>query len=243
MEQLNAELARVTAERRRLQRQATSRESRLRARRERALRVGTIAFCHDPTAGSSLATAILRTYGDCVALDVPHCVAELENRFLKTPVETLAQWLDWEGEVPEPERLEAKRLVEDVQLLSWVHTQNDTQGVSPPPQFVWERRCALSIEKSNEKAARAQFHQPSRSTAARKWLQRFRRRWGLVLGRQATHDILSVDSMRSKVNFFLKVFAPFYSECFSFGVRKTDPFSGPQVQMNLNRGGQKAAPF
>ena len=103
MEQLNAELARVTAEHRRLQKQVFSRESRLRARRERALRVGTIAFCHDPTAGSSLAIAILRKYGDCVALDVPHCVAELENRCLKAPVETLAQWLDWEGEVPEQE--------------------------------------------------------------------------------------------------------------------------------------------
>ena len=110
MEQVNAELARVTAEHRRLQKQAFSRESRLRARRERALRVGTIAFCHDPTAGSSLATAILRKYGDCVALDAPRCVAELENRFLKAPMETLAQWLDWEGEVPEQERLEGEAI-------------------------------------------------------------------------------------------------------------------------------------
>ena len=60
MEQLNAELVRVSAERKRLQRQATGKETRVRARRERALRVGTIAFCHDPIAGSSLANAILR---------------------------------------------------------------------------------------------------------------------------------------------------------------------------------------
>ena len=202
MEQLNAELVRVSAERKRLQRQATGKETRLRARRERALRVGTIAFCHDPTAGSSLANAILRKYRDCVALDVSHCATELESRFLDTPVGTLAQWFDWEGQIPEQEMLEAKRLVEEVRLLSWVQTQNHAQGVSPPPQFVWEKRCALSIANSSSIDARASSYRPPRSAAAKKWMQRFRQRWGLVLGRRPTSDMLSVDIMRSKVDLF-----------------------------------------
>ena len=62
MEPFKAELARVNAERRRLQKQAYDRDTRLRARRDRALRVGLIAFCHDPAAGSIIATAIMRKY-------------------------------------------------------------------------------------------------------------------------------------------------------------------------------------
>ena len=114
MEPFKAELARVNAERRRLQKQAYDRDTRLRARRDRALRVGLIAFCHDPAAGSSIATAIMRKYRDWVALNVTDCAAELESRFRDRPVETLAQWLDWEGVAPLQEMLEAKRLVEEV---------------------------------------------------------------------------------------------------------------------------------
>ena len=96
------------------------------------------------------------------------------------------------------ELAEAKRLVEDVRLLSWVSTQNSAQGVAPPPGFVWEKRCALSIENSSKQDRRAWSCRPPGSAAARKWLQRFRRRWGLVLGRQAAKDVLSVDTMRCK---------------------------------------------
>ena len=138
MDELRAELARVTAERRRLQRQALAKATRLQGRRERALRAGTMAFCHAPAAGKIIATAILRKRENCMGLTVSDCAAELERRFLITPVETLAQWLDWEGDVPAQEMLEAKRWVEEIRLLSWVESQNCTQGVSPPPQFVWE---------------------------------------------------------------------------------------------------------
>ena len=186
MEPFKAELARVNAERRRLQKQAYDRDTRLRARRDRALRVGLIAFCHDPAAGSSIATAIMRKYRDWVALNVADCAAELESRFRDRPVETLAQWLDWEGVAPLQEMLEAKRLVEEVRLLSWVQTQNNTQGASPPPQFVWEKLCALSIEDNSEIDARASAHRPPRSAAAKKRRQCFRRRWSLVLGRRPT---------------------------------------------------------
>ena len=39
----------------------------------------------------------------------------------------------------------------------------------------------------------------SRSDAAKKWVQRFRQRWDLVLGRQEAKDVLPVGIMRSKV--------------------------------------------
>ena len=60
-------------------------------------------------------------------MNVTDCAAELESRFLDKPVETLAQWLDREWDAPLQEMLEARRLVEEVRLRSWVQTQKNTQ--------------------------------------------------------------------------------------------------------------------
>ena len=99
MEQLTAELARVTAERIRLHNHAYNKESRRRARREHALRVATIAFCHEPTAGATIAAATLRKYVNFLNEDIADCTQEIEGRFLATPVDKLAQWLDWTGDL------------------------------------------------------------------------------------------------------------------------------------------------
>ena len=95
MEQVSAKLARLQAERRRLQKQAWHKEKTSRGRRERAWRVATIAFCHVPTAGEAIATAVLRIYGACMDVDIAECTLGIEKRFLETPVEKLAEWLDW----------------------------------------------------------------------------------------------------------------------------------------------------
>ena len=62
-----------------------------------------------------------------MALNVTDCAAELKSRFLEKPVETLPQWLDWKLDAPLQEVLEARRLVEEVRLRSWVQTQKNTQ--------------------------------------------------------------------------------------------------------------------
>ena len=142
---------------------------------------------------------MLRKYGDCIGVDVAECTFEIEKRFLETPVDKLAQWLDWTGDTQQAELMDAKRLVEDVSLLSWVQSKNCTQGVSPLPQFVWEKRCFLSIENGSEPDARASSHRAHRSASAKRWVQRFRRRWGLSMGRLPAKDLLTVDTMRSKV--------------------------------------------
>ena len=199
MEQMNADLACLQAERRHLQKQAWDKGNSLRLRRERAWRVATIAFCHVPTAGEAIATSLLRKYGECIGMNIAACTFQIEKRFLEMAVDKLALVLDWTTDTPRGELAEAKRLVEEVRLLSWVQSQNCTQGVSPPPQFVWEKRCFLSIENSSEPDSRASSHRPARSAGARKWVQRFRRRWGLVMGRLPAKDMLTVETMRSKV--------------------------------------------
>ena len=198
MEELAADLARVSAERARLQRQVQKQRARERRQREQALQAATIAFCHEPSAAATLARATLRRCAACLDADVDGCAREIEDRFLQTPVDVLAQWLDWSGDVPPPVMAEAKRLREDVRLLSWVGEQNSAQGVAPPPQFVWEKRCALAIDNGYGEGEGAASWRPARSAAARKWLQRFRRRWGLALGRLPVKDILPAEVMQAK---------------------------------------------
>ena len=199
MQDMDAELVRVTAERTRLLRQAQKDKSRRHKQREHAVLAATIAFCHEPTAGPAIAEATLRKYARVMDEDVATCTREIENRFLGTPVDRLAQWLDWSADIPRPIRTQAQRLVEDAMLLRWVGDQNSAQGVAPPPQFVWEKRCALAIDRNGDPGLPAASWRPARSAAAKKWIQRFRQRWDLNLGRLPAKDLLLSATMRAKV--------------------------------------------
>ena len=199
MEDITAELTRVIDERRRLQRQAQKERARQCKQREQALLAATIAFCHEPTAGRTIAEATLRKHARVVGGDVATCARAIETRFLETPVDILAQWLDWSDNIPRAVRAEAWRLVEDAGLLIWIGEQNSAQGVAPPPQFVWEKRCALAIDSQSGGPKDAASWRPARSAAAKKWMQRFRRRWNLTLGRLPAKDLLPLATMQAKV--------------------------------------------
>ena len=120
MEEVSAELARHRTELARRQRQAQKKRARRRKQREHALLTATIAYCHEPTAGPTIAAATLRKYTRAIGEDVDACAREIEARFLETPVDTLAQWLDWSEDTPRTIRSEAQRLVEDARLLRWI---------------------------------------------------------------------------------------------------------------------------
>ena len=200
MEEIAAELARNRAELTRRLRQAQKERARLRKQREHALLTAAVAFCHEPTAGPAIAAATLRKYPGAMEEDVETLTRVIETRFLNTSVHTLAEWLDW-SEVPRTVESDAQRLVEDVRLLHWIGEQNSAQGVSPPPHFVWEKRCSLVIDKHSGRPRCAASWRPGRSAAAKKWLQRFRKRWNLCLGRLPAKDTLPTESMRAKARF------------------------------------------
>ena len=197
MEEIAAALARNSAELTRRQRQAQKERARRRKQREHAFLTATIAFSHEPTAGPSIAAATLRKYPGAMDEDVDTLTREIETRFLDTPVDTLAQWLDW-SDIPRTVESDAQRLLEDVRLLHWIGEQNSAQGVPPPPQFVWEKRCALTIDTSSGHQRLAASWRPARSAAAKKWLQRFRKRWNLCLGRLPAKEVLPTATMQAK---------------------------------------------
>lgn len=130
--------------------------------------------------------------------DVDTWTCEIETHFHEIPADTLAQWLDWSDDIPRVARAEAQRLVEDAGLLGWIGEQNSAQGVAPPPQFVWERRCALAIDNRSGRERGAASWRPARSAAAKKGMQRFRQRWNLTLGRLPAKDLLPSATMQTK---------------------------------------------
>ena len=199
MEEIAAALAGNSAELTRRQRQAQKQRARRRKQREHAILTATIAFCHEPTAGPRIAAATLRKYAEAIDEDAESLRREIETQFLQTPVETLAEWLDWSA-IPRTVQSEAQRLLEDVRLLHWIGEQNSTQGVSPPPQFVWEQRCAFTIDQSSSRQRSAASWRPARSAAAKKWLQRFRKRWNLCLGRLPAKEVLPTPTMQAKAS-------------------------------------------
>ena len=201
MEEVVAELARNTEELRKSQRAAQRRRARLRKQREQALVSATIAYCHEPTAGRTIAAAILQKNAQAMDEEVDTVTREIETRFLETSVETLVQWLEW-TDIPQAVQSEAKRLVEEARLLHWIEDQNSAQGVAPPPQLVWEKRCALTIDKNSDHLRCAGSWRPARSGAAKKWMQRFRRRWNLCLGRLPAKDLLPTETMQAKDQFW-----------------------------------------
>ena len=199
MDEITSELARLKSEHKRLQRATQKERSRHNKQRDHAVLVGTIAFCHEPTSGSAITAAILRKYGRVLDEDVESLTLKIKNRFLATPVNTLAQWLDWSGDIPRSVRTETQRLVEDARLIRWIGEQNSDQGVAPPPQFVWEKRCSLSVDNNHREKRCSTTLRPARSAATKKWLQRFRKRWNLTLGRLPGKDILPTETMQNKV--------------------------------------------
>ena len=243
MEEVADELARNKAELHRRRKQARKERARKRKQRENALLTATIAFSHDPTAGPTIANAIQRKYKDVRIDTVDALQREIENRFLETPIDTLAQWLDWSA-IPRKIRNEAQRVAVDARVLHWIDSQSSAQGIAPPPQFVWEKRCALVIDQSTSDQRHADAMRPTRSAAAKKWMQRFRQRWNLCLSRLPAKDLLPKATMQAKVRAatcFL--FDKVVHRWDHFGVHSADPKMGPCVCFGDKRRLKKRNPF
>ena len=126
---------------------------------------------------------------------IPVIASLITDQFLDTDTETLSHWLDWEcRHCTRRDIRAAQKLVEEVRLLDWIDMQNSIQGVAPP--FEWDYRCQHRVlagpGHSNSSAA------PFTSAGAVKWMQKFRKRWDLCLGRQPVHEIIPLQCTREK---------------------------------------------
>ena len=217
MEAIKEELQKTSAECLRLYKLERQRQARQQVRVEIAWTVGTIAFCHEPAAGIEIVEALQRKYTTILPEDVQECLENIQRRYLDCSVMQLAAWLQWETIKSKIMENTVKNILEEARLHIWICKQNQDQGVAPPPQFVWERRCTLLQELHGDDVDVGSNGQSPKSATAKKWIQRYRLRWNLALGKQPAKDLLPVSKMRDKV---------FENTCFR-KLHLVDPFVAP----------------
>ena len=100
----------------------------------------------------------------------------LEGRYLEAPVEVVGDIWRGAGGCCPARLAEAKRYWRDYGLCEWVCNQNEGKAVAPTPEMVIRRLRAVAAvgEPFAPKQQRL-----DRSWASRKWVQRWRHRWGL----------------------------------------------------------------
>ena len=244
MEEVAAEFARTRAELTRRQRQAQKERARRRKQREHALLTATIAFCHEPAAGPVIAAATLRKYTEAIDEEVDALTRDIETRFLETPVNTLAQWLEW-SDMPRPVQCQAQRLVEETRLLQWIGQQNSAQGDAPAPQFLAEEAVCFGHRPELWPPEVRIFGAPGQ------------KRCGRENGSNAFESAATCASAvclprrscrRRKCNRKHDLRLPKNPHRWSdsggpFWVRNTDPVLGPRVCFQLKRGAKKRTRF
>ena len=147
--QVAAELKQVSELNKQLTRNLSAAEARRELQKESALRVAIKAYCHEPAGLQRFAEFLHRKVPDMFAADFVSL--HIVDYFLGTDSDVLASWLDWEsGPCTKRDVADAKRCVEDVQLLTWVEDQNASQGVAPPQRFVHRCRYALLRHTSGQ---------------------------------------------------------------------------------------------
>jgi hypothetical protein len=122
----------------------------------------------------------------------------LECRFLSTDVEALSSIQDGHGAgISKMAFVEATRFRKEALVYDWVRKQNVEQGIAPPSHLV------VNFRRQN-----SQSHSPECSTTTKggvragelKWVQRFRKRWGLRLGRVPVGEAVPLVKLQAKVH-------------------------------------------
>ena len=91
--------------------------------------------------------------------DAKVCLAELEERYLRTDVMALNAIASKEGGVPKPVFAEAKQFQSEKSLFHWIQCQSNMKGVAPTTNMVLKHSAGPPVEPiatATESAARAQ---------------------------------------------------------------------------------------
>ena len=168
------------------------------SRRKHALQVAIIALGHDLDFQDDIIAYLRRKYDRAFQETDEELTKTVTDEYMATADENLSSWLDWNPvSVTRTAMTEARRLVDDMRVLQWVREEHSVHGLAPPPRTLLQKRRAAGL-------APVQFgteeSQPETEAGPRKWIQRFRRRWGLHLGALPVEETVPVDDARSKVH-------------------------------------------
>ena len=181
-------LSQACAARRRLQRASWLEQRRVQRVLDTVSEVAFILFvwsCPDAT----MALAYVAAEEGRRQLCFPRLTREaLERRYLEAPVEVVGDIWRGVGGCAPARLADAKRYYRDYGLSAWVSDQNEAKAVAPTPEMVMRRLRAMAAA-GEPFAPAAQRLDPS--WASRKWVQRWRHRWGLRFGSFVAREKLS----------------------------------------------------
>lgn len=129
--------------------------------------------------------------------DLQRAVEELEERFVTTDAVEIGSILDGCSErLPKTVFRDAARFRREADLYSWVRLQNINQGVAPAPKLVMLHRRASDGESG---CCTTGMGLATVFTAGeRKWLQRFRKRWNVSLGKVPAGEVVPLAVLQEK---------------------------------------------
>lgn len=126
--------------------------------------------------------------------------AEVEEAYVKSPVEKLATLLEEPADLPDKRKLVmAAKYVVEHHLFEWLLHRNCRKGVAPSSQQMLQHAstCIPSGAPASVQEA-LRFHFAAGGRATRKWLASFRQRWGARLGKMKIRDNMDADEVREK---------------------------------------------
>ena len=181
-------LSRMSAAKRRLQRASWLEQRRAQRILDAVSEVAFILFvwsCPDATVALAYVGAEERRR----QLRFPMLTKEaLEGQYLESPVEVLGDICRGVGGCSPARLAEAKRYYRDHGLCAWVCEQNEGKAVAPTPQMVIRQLRAMAAAPQPFTFAAQRL---DRSWASRKWVQRWRHRWGLRFGSFVAREKIS----------------------------------------------------
>ena len=150
----------------------------------------------------------------------------LDQRYLEAPVEVVGDIWRGVGGCSPARLAEAKRYYRDYGLSAWVRENNEGKAVAPSPEMVIRRLRSLAAAEEPFAYAAQRL---DRSWASRKWVQRWRHRWGLRFGSFVAREKMTAAEKLEKARRSVP----------ELGVRD---FRTPVVRGG-KRGGRQAVPF
>jgi hypothetical protein len=172
----------------------------VKAQQRQRLRAMTVAFIlFVPTAPEHKFDLeyLRRQWSGKLNIDASSASTELETKFLEAPLKEV--WDISEGRcegIPQSFFDEAIRFRREAETYNWVCAQNAVQGLAPSSTLVMQyRRRSTAIAELKPDSASMWL---SYKAGERKWVQRFRTRWGLSLGRIPAGEVVPLNALREK---------------------------------------------